>query len=384
VEVIRKVQEDLLKKNQEVDGPALFVVPKKSDSSPLPANKTVGELNFTDGQMLEMVGGYQSTIVEIPDSEKSIFDLPAIPYEIPRCALHGPDQSCVRCMTAKYIRVDRKEKADCVGVEADKKSVAVFKYNMEKNLGYSVQRLGILYGKKTEEGWLQVDFIYEPPQENSATDILLLRNETEQINADTIANSFGLTKIGCIIGQTAEDCEDEEFILTAQQILMSAEIKGEAEDFIILFSGIRDGTPFVEGFELTDQFYDLYKRRYFLPPKDDFFLQVKEPLWIEAKEEMEAEVEFFIAPVPLKEYRNDFRCEFPVENRQVKQSPEFLRTLIAQQPGARLVDLINDFHLLIFLGSFLGETDLAALCSEIQHGELAEGHELIIRNIAEA
>ena len=41
------MQEDLLKKNQEVDGPALFVVPKKSDSSPLPANKTVGELNFT-------------------------------------------------------------------------------------------------------------------------------------------------------------------------------------------------------------------------------------------------------------------------------------------------------------------------------------------------
>ena len=66
---------------------------------------------------------------------------------------------------------------------------------------------------------------------------------------------------------------------------------------VLTIIAVRDGTPFVEGFELTDQFYDLYKRRYFLPPKDDFFLQVKEPLWIEAKEEMEAEVEFFIAPV---------------------------------------------------------------------------------------
>lgn len=52
---------------------------------------------------------------------------------------------------------------------------------------------------------------------------------------------------------------------------------------------------------MTDQFYDLYARRYFLPPKDDFFLQVKEPLWIQAKEEMEAEVEFFIAPVCIFE-----------------------------------------------------------------------------------
>ena len=60
----------------------------------------------------------------------------------------------------------------------------------------------------------------------------------------------------------------------------------------------RDGrTAAIEAFELTDQFYDLYKRRYFKRPKDEFFLQVKEPLWIEAKEEFEAEVEFFIVPV---------------------------------------------------------------------------------------
>lgn len=130
-----------------------------------------------------------------------------------------------------------KEKADCVGIEADKKAVAVFKYNMEKNLAYSVQRLGVLYGKKTEEGWLQIDFIYEPPQENSADTILLLRDQKEEKLVETIAESFGLTKLGCIIGQTADDCDDEEFILTAQQILMAAEIRGEAKDFVILFSG---------------------------------------------------------------------------------------------------------------------------------------------------
>lgn len=31
--------------------------------------------------MLELKGGYKSTVIEIPDSEKSIFELPAIPYE---------------------------------------------------------------------------------------------------------------------------------------------------------------------------------------------------------------------------------------------------------------------------------------------------------------
>jgi hypothetical protein len=70
----------------------------------------------------------------------------------------------------------------------------------------------------------------------------------------------------------------------------------------LAFSVVRDGATAVEGFELTDQFYDLYERRYFLPPKDELFFQFKEPLWIEAKEEREAEVEFFIVSV-----RNDFR-----------------------------------------------------------------------------
>ena len=82
-----------------------------------------------------------------------------------------------------------------MGIEADKKCIAVFKYNLKANLGYSVQRLGILYGLKREDGTIQVDFIYEPPQESSATDILLLNREAEQKRVDLLVSALGYTKV---------------------------------------------------------------------------------------------------------------------------------------------------------------------------------------------
>lgn len=130
-----------------------------------------------------------------------------------------------------------QEKSVCTAVAADQKCVAVFKYNLKANLAYSVQRVGILYGLKRDDGTIQVDFIYEPPQENSATDILLLNNQQQQKSADLVASTLGYKKVGCIIGQTVDDCEDEEFIMTAQQLLMIADLRGDAEDFIILCSG---------------------------------------------------------------------------------------------------------------------------------------------------
>lgn len=80
-------------------------------------------------------------------------------------------------------------------MKADKRAVAVFQYNIRANLAYSVERVGIMYGKKQEEGWFSVDFIYEPPQENAPECILLHPNENETKSVDAIAESLGLIKV---------------------------------------------------------------------------------------------------------------------------------------------------------------------------------------------
>ena len=128
-------------------------------------------------------------------------------------------------------------------------------------------------------------------------------------------------------------------------------------------------------------------------------MQVKEPLWIQAKEEYEAEVEFFISPVPLREGKSIFQCAFPVENRIIHQNPDYLKKLIEGRHGENLTSALLDFHLLLFLSGFYGEAvsfqgpqtnpsdllfsqDLANLCQEVLHKTLSEGNELIVRGIA--
>ena len=58
-----------------------------------------------------------------------------------------------------------------------------------------------------------------------------------------------------------------------------------------------NGESELQAFELSERFYDLFNRRYFFPADEKFFLKVKEPLWIQSKEESDIEVEFFIVPV---------------------------------------------------------------------------------------
>ena len=143
-------------------------------------------------------------------------------------------------MTSQYQRINPQEKTKVAGVCVDKKAVSVFQFNVSQNLAFSVQRLGILYGVKDEEGWLKVQCIYEPPQEDATDNVLLINNEVEKENVQKIVSNFGYKKIGCIISQTVEDFQEEDFIFTAYQLLLFGELHRDLtadDDFIILSLG---------------------------------------------------------------------------------------------------------------------------------------------------
>lgn len=384
--VIDLLRAELSKKNITVgDHPELDLV-DNNHLTPLDASKSIKELRLENGDLLQLLAVLKKP-EPIPESEMSIYDLPVIRPKVPPCSLHGPGQSCVRCMVASYIRIDReKGTSKCSAVQADERALAVFQYNLRTNLAFSVQRIGILYGQIREDKSVSFDLIYEPPQENSAESVILLPNKQEQRYVDIITSALGYQKVGCIFGQTSQDWEDPEFVFTAQQLLTVAEIHKDVpkeHPFVILSIGVRDGATAVEGFELTDQFYDLYERRYFLPPKDELFFQFKEPLWIEAKEEKEAEVEFFIVSTALQKHQGKLRCEFPVENRHTLQTNDFVKLLLEREPGKPLVQLVSDFHLLLFLGPSFGESDISALCEHVKsQTTLLEGHEFLLKTIA--
>ena len=98
-----QAKSELKSKNQTVSDPQLFRIPPTTTSNdPLPLSTRISELRFRyaqwflnlhysirnitiisyrDGQMLELKGNFESTIKVIPESEQSIFDLPAIVQE---------------------------------------------------------------------------------------------------------------------------------------------------------------------------------------------------------------------------------------------------------------------------------------------------------------
>lgn len=267
--------------------------------------------------------------------------------------------------------------------------MSVFQYNVSQNLAFSVQRLGILYGSKDEEGWVKVQAIYEPPQEDTTENVLLLENAAESDGVQKIVSNFGYKKIGCIISQTVEDYQEEDFIYTAYQLLLFGELHRDLtdeDDFVILSIGMKqNGESELQAFELSERFYDLFNRRYFYPADEKFFLKVKEPLWIQSKEESEIEVEFFIVPGNLKEHTGDLACEFPVENRFVEQTASFLKELLLkhQKMNIPLHTTLADFHLLLFLYPQLGASDMEKIVQLVKNKEpIPDGYKMIINVLA--
>lgn len=117
--------------------------------------------------------------------------------------------------------------------------------------------------------------------------------------------------------------------------------------------------PLCEVVELTDQFFDLHRKRYFLPDKDsDEHILTKEPVLCGAKEFSRLELQFFYLPLPLAQLPANlvrFQTLFPVENRsESPQQAKFVLTLLEKNKALPSYQRYADFHLLVFLANFLG------------------------------
>jgi len=382
----QKVSFCLAEKKVQHKGLSLFRAPMEPGQE-LPLGKTADELGFRDGELL------QATYVQVKEEEKELPPelQPVIRDPVPKCTAHGEHGSCIRCINARYLKYRQQKQSAVSGVEADKKAVSVFQYNMGQNLAFSVQRLGLLYGSLTEEGWVRVEAIYEPPQENTAHGVLLHTGHAQLAHAEEVARGLGMARVGVIIGQTAEDYEDEEFVLSSSQMLLIASLRPQKEKdndqeppFVILTVGARDeGANEVEAFELSEQFYDLHRRRYFLPSDDDFMVKMKEPIWLQTKEAKEMPVDYFIVTAPLKGGEGRYRSEFPVENRRQPQENQYLKMVLNKHKDKTMAEALADFHLLLFLVPSLGLQEVVLMAECIRQGtEVPEGAKLLVQSVA--
>lgn len=94
-------------------------------------------------------------------------------------------------MVARQVRIERQEHPKVASVSFDRHAADVFQAYVRTALAFSIKRGGILYGVVDDADNVKVEFIYEPPQEGSADQLVLERCTEEEQKVDFVAELLG-------------------------------------------------------------------------------------------------------------------------------------------------------------------------------------------------
>lgn len=362
----QKIAEELSKR-KVTNLQTIQVFTERGDSE-LSNATTLKAANVNHGDLLNVK--FLGTVEETPTEAKSAASTLGYtpPIRKPRlpCPRHGPNGSCVACISFDTIRVKRQEAATCAGISLDRESANYFQAYW-RDLAFSVQRVGYLYGYNDEAGWVTVDTIYEPPQEASANNCLVHPSPQEESMVDTLTGLLGLRKVGFIVAHAGS-----EVTMSSGEMLLSAELQKKAgaknsEWANVVVSVNEGGEIQFEAYQLSDQFVELFNDEHFLPSEDIKTLKFKEPVFVNSKEVSVVETDYFIVPLAIKDHQGNLTKGFPIENRQFPPSQADLRQHLQDRKSKPFVEKISDFHLLFFLTQFLGITEVAPLAEAVRN-----------------
>ncbi|KAF9620134.1 hypothetical protein IFM89_010793 [Coptis chinensis] len=299
-------------------------------------------------------------------------------------------------LIAKQMRVTRQETAHCESVSFDRDTANVFQSYVNENLAFAVKRGGFMYGTVGEDGRVEVDFIYEMPQQGSEEGLLLFRDENEEKCVEAIAGSLGMRKVGFIFTQTISQ-GNKDYTLSNVEVLQAAELHGESGlkewvTAIVKMEVNEDGGNDVhfEAFQLSDMCVRLFKEGWFETDVGEGFdpklSRMKKEVVIGSKDVKEVDNDFFLVVVKILDHQGPLSTTFPVENRTVPVTMRALKTHLDKSKNLPFVKKISDFHLLLLLSRFLDpNADIPALAECVQTGtSVPEGYQLLIDSMANA
>lgn len=259
--------------------------------------------------------------------------------------------------------------------------------------------------------------LYNPPPTHTHTQTgthegfeLLEDPRAEKI--DALAAALGLTKVGWIF---AHPPREEGFVFSGLEIMQAAMGQLEAAD------GVKE-TPFVtvrvslapaekvegeeakeggataaptvahfDAFQVSLQCMEMVAEGAVEPGDEPGAMRVNESFTaiVEGRGAKTVDNNFFLVNVPVgSEESKGFLHNFPKWNR-LDELPD-AKAMAAQlsqagKAGWRFVDLLGDFHLLLFLTEFLEMSEMEVVCASVRDKEsvpLGEGHVALIRAIA--
>ncbi|CAI9781138.1 unnamed protein product [Fraxinus pennsylvanica] len=299
-------------------------------------------------------------------------------------------------MIAKQMRVTRQENPHCEHVSFDRDAANAFQNYVNETLAFAVKRGGLMYGTVSPEGKVEVDFIYEPPQQGTEENLLLFRDPEEEKLVEAIALGLGMKRVGFIFTQTVSQ-DKKDYTMSNAEILQAVELHTESDlkewvTAVVKLEVNEDGGADVhfEAFQMSDMCVRLFKEGWFekeiqgeIDPK---LSRMTKDVVVAGKDTREVDNDFFLVVVKIFDHQGPLSSTFPIENRNVPISMQALKTHLDRSKSLPFVKRISDFHLLLLIARFLDvNADVPALAACVQaQATIPEGFQLLIESIASA
>lgn len=321
---------------------------------------------------------------------------------VPGPAVFSPAGSFGRKMTmddliAKQMRVSRQENPHCELVSFDRDCANAFQHYVNDSLAFAVKRGGFMYGTVSEEGKVEVNFIYEPPQQGTEESLLFFRDPEEEKLVGAIAAGLGMRSVGFIFTQTVSQAK-KDYTLSNREVLQAAEYHAE--------SGLKEWVTAVvklevneetggadvhfEAFQMSDVCIRLFKEEWFdtdiKEDQDPKLSIMKKEVVVGVKDIKEVDNDFFLVVVKIFDHQGPLSTTFPIENRNTQVPMRALKNHLERTKNLPFVKRIADFHLLLVLARFLDlNADVPALTECIQtETTVPEGYQILIDSMASA
>ncbi|KAJ9543110.1 hypothetical protein OSB04_022817 [Centaurea solstitialis] len=297
-------------------------------------------------------------------------------------------------LIAKQMRIVRQEDPHCELVSFDRDAANGFQHYVNETLAFAVKRCGLMYGTVSEEGKVEVDFIYEPPQQGTESSLILLRDPEEEKLVEAIALGLGMRKVGFIFTQTIGQTK-KEYTLSNREILQAVEMQaeGELKEWVTVMVKLEvneEGGADVhfEAFQMSDLCVKLFKDGWFeteIGEEDDPKLsKMKKEVVVGGKDTKEVDNDFFLVVVKIFDHQGPLSSTFPVENRNTVVTMRNLKNHLDRTKNFPFVKRISDFHLLLLLARYLDvNSDVPALAGCVHaQATIPEGYQILIDSMA--
>ncbi|KAL7107531.1 hypothetical protein ACP275_06G060400 [Erythranthe tilingii] len=299
-------------------------------------------------------------------------------------------------LIAKQMRVSRQENPHCELVSFDRDAANAFQHYVNESLSFAVKRGGLMYGTVSEEGKVEVDFIYEPPQQGTEENLILLRDPEEENLVEAIALGLGMRRVGFIFTQTISQ-DKKDYTMSNAEILQAVELQAEGDlkewvTAVVKLKANEDGGADVhfEAFQMSDICVRLFKEDWFerdvkeeIDPK---LSRMKKEVVVGVKDMRDVDNDFFLVVVKIFDHQGPLTSTFPIENRISPVTMRALKSHLDRAKNLPFVKRISDFHLLLLLARFLDvNADVPALAGCVHtQSTVPEGYQLLIESLASA